>query len=70
MSTPAEIADEIMGGSESSPTHEILWQLIHDLTKEDACSFDHHGHCQAHGWFDKDCPHGRAQKMLRERGEE
>jgi hypothetical protein len=42
--------------------------LIADLTDPDPCQFDHHGHCQAHGWTDLDrrCPHARAKELLKE----
>lgn len=40
--------------------------LIRDLADPDPCTYDHHGHCQAHGWFayDRRCPHARAQDLL------
>ena len=42
--------------------------IIADLYDEDDCSFDHHGYCQAHGWFaiDPKCPHQRAKEYLSE----
>jgi hypothetical protein len=46
---------------------ENLLRLIRDLTDpDDPCRFDHHGHCQAHGWTDIDpaCPHARARRIL------
>ena len=41
--------------------------IIKDLVDEDNCEFDHHGFCQAHGWFGTDpiCPHGRAKSFLK-----
>lgn len=44
--------------------------LIADLTDPDPCWYDHHGYCQAHGWFatDPSCPHARA-KALRARAD-
>ena len=42
-------------------------ELIQDFIFEnDDCSYDHHGHCQAHNLDDKPCPHERAKKMLAE----
>lgn len=42
-----------------------LIALIRDLTDPDPCWFDHHGHCQAHGWTDPgECPHRRATRLL------
>jgi len=40
--------------------------LVRDLTDPDPCHFDHHGYCQAHGWFATEpaCPHGRAQTLF------
>jgi hypothetical protein len=45
-----------------------LTDLVKDLTDPDACHFDHHGYCQAHGWLETEpaCPHGRAQKLFSE----
>ncbi|MFI2663382.1 hypothetical protein [Micromonospora carbonacea] len=45
--------------------------LIADLVDPDPCSFDHHGYCQAHAWFETDppCPHERAKKLLADQGE-
>ena len=45
-----------------------LRRLITDLTDPDPCSFDHHGYCQAHGWFDVEpkCPHARAKELIDE----
>lgn len=48
-------------------------ELIRDLAEaefKEPCSFDHHGYCQAHGWFDtpseggRSCPIPRAQAFL------
>lgn len=40
--------------------------LIRDLTDADPCSYDHHGHCQAHSWLQAgECPHARAKTYLR-----
>ena len=41
--------------------------ILESLTDEDECSFDHHGYCQAHGWFDIEtkCPHKRAKDLLK-----
>jgi hypothetical protein len=45
-----------------------LTDLVKDLTDPDPCHFDHHGYCQAHGWFATEpaCPHGRAHKLFPE----
>jgi hypothetical protein len=42
--------------------------LVKELTDPDACWFDHHGHCQAHGWpyTEPACPNGRAQTLFPE----
>lgn len=43
-----------------------LVRVVEDLIDEDECSYDHHGYCQAHSWFETDppCPHSRAKKLL------
>lgn len=43
-----------------------LEELVKQLADPDPCWFDHHGHCQAHGWpyTDPTCPDGRANKMF------
>lgn len=40
--------------------------LVRDLVDPDACWYDHHGYCQAHGWMAVEpvCPHKRAQDYL------
>jgi hypothetical protein len=45
-----------------------LKDLVKDLADPDPCHFDHHGYCQAHGWFDTDpaCADGRAQALFPE----
>jgi hypothetical protein len=45
---------------------EELLRLIRDLADPNPCSFDHHGHCQTHGWTDTEpaCPHARAKRIL------
>lgn len=45
---------------------EALIDLIRDLADTDPCWYDHHGHCQAHGWMATDpiCPHARAAAIL------
>ena len=47
------IVDELLG-------------LIADFVDREICWYDHHGYCQAHGWFETDpaCPHARAKKLL------
>ncbi|GHJ21599.1 MULTISPECIES: hypothetical protein [Streptomyces] len=41
-------------------------EVLRDLVDPDDCYYDHHGYCQAHGWFDTApaCPHARAKKLL------
>lgn len=43
-------------------------QIIEELTDPDPCSFDHHGGCQAHGFFDltpeNPCGHEKAKRFL------
>lgn len=43
-----------------------LEKLVKQLADPEACWFDHHGHCQAHGWphAEPSCPDGRANKMF------
>jgi hypothetical protein len=43
-----------------------LTAILRDLVDPDPCHFDHHGHCQAHGWTDAEpsCPHARAKEYL------
>lgn len=45
---------------------EALRSLVADLVDADDCWFDHHGYCQAHGWFETEpaCPHARAKALL------
>jgi alpha-ketoglutarate-dependent taurine dioxygenase len=46
----------------------VLEELVKQLADPDPCWFDHHGHCQAHGWpyTEPSCPNGRAQKLFPE----
>lgn len=50
----------------------LVESLVCDFVDPDPCFFDHHGYCQAHGWFDTDpgCPHGRAKALGLEEAEE
>lgn len=43
-----------------------LEELVKQLADPDPCWFDHHGHCQVHGWpyTEPSCPDGRANKMF------
>jgi hypothetical protein len=45
-----------------------LLRLIRDLLDSDACWFDHHGGCQAHGYLSlepgEQCPHAEAKAIL------
>jgi hypothetical protein len=49
-----------------TPSPHILLDLIRDFVDPDPCAFDHHGHCQAHGWFETKtrCPQARAKEIL------
>lgn len=42
-----------------------LRALVADLADPDPCHLDHHGYCQAHGWFTTDpaCPAARARAI-------
>ncbi|WP_406145640.1 hypothetical protein [Streptomyces anulatus] len=50
----------------------LVEALVADFIDPDPCHFDHHGYCQAHGWFatDPGCPHGRAKALGLEETEE
>ena len=45
--------------------------LVEDFLDPDPCSYDHHGYCQAHGWFETEppCPHKRARALLERKAE-
>lgn len=45
-------------------------ELLAEMVDPDPCWFDHHGYCQAHGYFETDpkCKHARAKDLLREHG--
>lgn len=51
---------------------DVAYRLIRDLIDEDACWFDHHGGCQAHGYLSLEpgekCPHQEAKELLRQEG--
>jgi len=42
-----------------------LQRIVDDLTDPAPCSFDHHGYCQAHGYFETEpkCPQARAKEL-------
>jgi len=43
---------------------EII-ELLEDLQDPDPCCLDHHGNCQAHGWFQiRRCPQERLEEIL------
>lgn len=45
--------------------------IIVDLKDGEPCSFDHHGHCQAHGWSGEEvCPQQRIQTFLEQQRKE
>lgn len=45
---------------------DVVEPVLVDLTDPDPCSFDQHGHCQAHGWTQTEprCPHARAKDLM------
>lgn len=49
-----------------------LRDLIRDLADEDACWFDHHGGCQAHGYLSlkpgEKCPQQEARELFAKEG--
>jgi hypothetical protein len=50
-----------------------LRTLVFDLYEDSLCTFDHHGYCQEHGWFETEpaCPHSRIRAFgLDQDGEE
>ena len=36
------------------PMKKEIIELLEDLQDPDPCGLDHHGNCQAHGWFQKE----------------
>lgn len=48
------------------PTVEELLKLIDEMRDPDPCWYDHHGHCQAHGWpyTEPRCPMARAAELF------
>jgi hypothetical protein len=47
----------------------FLVELVDDLHEDSDCSFDHHGDCQAHGWFGlegSECPNATARRLCTE----
>jgi hypothetical protein len=45
-------------------------ELLDTFADSEACSFDHHGHCQAHGWFGEGpCNMARARALLARRAD-
>lgn len=42
--------------------------ILEDLEENEPCFYDHHGYCQAHGWFETDpvCPQKRLRDILGE----
>lgn len=50
-------------------TLDVAVPLVDDFIDPGACSLDHHGYCQEHGWFGEDtCPNERAQEFIKEAG--
>ncbi|WP_030248226.1 hypothetical protein [Streptomyces sp. NRRL S-455] len=49
-----------------SSTLDVAVPLVDDFIDPGACSLDHHGYCQEHGWFgENDCPNERAQEFIK-----
>lgn len=65
---PQRMTDAELLNRELERVRTELSGLVRDFIDPDPCSFDHHGYCQTHGWFDTDpaCPHGRAKRLLDE----
>ncbi|WP_162602947.1 hypothetical protein [Streptomyces sp. CS090A] len=63
---------QAVSGGEGSERLALVEALVADFIDPDPCHFDHHGYCQAHGWFatDPGCPHGRAKALGLEETEE
>ena len=61
----ADRAERLLDAHEAAARSPLL-ALIADFVDPDPCWFDHHGYCQAHGWFETDpkCPHARAKEVL------
>jgi len=46
-------------------TPEEALKILLDLREDEPCRFDHHGNCQAHGWFGIDkCPQARIVELM------
>ena len=63
----AEAAEAVAGEVERlRAERDALKAIVRDLADSDPCEhFDHHGHCQTHGWLDDGrCPHARAAELL------
>lgn len=63
------LLDELVPAlKEAQATAATARQIIQELTDSDPCSFDHHGDCQAHGFFDlsseNPCGHEKAKRFL------
>src|ERR1700738_936703 len=45
---------------------KTIQALLRELTDPDPCSLDHHGYCEAHGYFETEpkCPHARAKDLI------
>lgn len=61
-------AELVSALKESHANAATARQIIEELTDPDPCSFDHHGDCQAHGFFDlsseNPCGHAKAKRFL------
>lgn len=44
---------------------QLIALALDFVCEDDDCYFDHHGYCQAHGWFEIDprCPHARVKEL-------
>ena len=61
---PAQLVDAVELATRTGERDDALLVLA-DLTDLHPCEFDHHGHCQAHGWLQRgECADARAQRLL------
>ena len=65
MPDPERAGRVLLGVWRESDEIGRLRALVADLADPDPCTFDHHGHCQAHGWLSAatPCPHCRAKQI-------
>lgn len=69
-----DVREDAIGGRDTDSDEElgqlreqlaVLRDLVGDLADPDPCHYDHHGYCQAHGWFATEpvCPMARAVEL-------